>query len=402
MEESLNRKQQRKGKINTAKKAIGLVWAILLGLLLSMGLLPGNTSGYSVLEKRNLSSFPSLTWQNMADGSFGEAVTDWLSDYLLFRNPLLTLRSMLDLNVYGIRESNGITVLSDGSLAQSCSVDEAAFTRTLSALSSFAESNASTSIYVMPVPNAVAIRTEAGQAHLISEDQKGIENRIENQLEAYDNVTIISLFEGFQAVEEKDDAEALYYMTDHHWTTYGAGLAYNAYCQAAGIDDSASEYERITVNTAFRGSLITNSGFLSLKTRDEVQIIETPEALSYVVTIPETQTKLATLYSLEGAQSSDPYTVFFGGNYPLVQIATSAGTGKHLLVLKDSYANCFVPYLLGDYDEIDLVDARYYNDSLTDLMKSEDYDTVLVLYNINTLVQDDSLNLVLSGGGEDE
>ncbi len=63
--------------------------------------------------------------------------------------------------------------------------------------------------------------------------------------------------------------------------------------------------------------------------------------------------------------------------------ASGAETGKRsILLIKDSYANCFAPYLTGLYDEITLIDLRYYNGSLRALVEEHGYTDVLVLYNL--------------------
>ena len=51
-----------------------------------------------------------------------------------------------------------------------------------------------------------------------------------------------------------------------------------------------------------------------------------------------------------------------------------------ILVIKDSYANCFAPYLTANYAQIDVVDFRNYNYGLYQLIADNDYDQILVLY----------------------
>jgi hypothetical protein len=72
--------------------------------------------------------------------------------------------------------------------------------------------------------------------------------------------------------------------------------------------------------------------------------------------------------------------------------------GKKLLIFKDSYANCFVPFLIPYYSEIFMVDARYYTDDVYSLIKENAVDQVLFLYNANTFANDDSLENVIKGG----
>ena len=69
-----------------------------------------------------------------------------------------------------------------------------------------------------------------------------------------------------------------------------------------------------------------------------------------VVTYVQEQTKSASLYAAEKLKTRDKYGMFLNGNHPLTEIRTMASTGRKLLLIKDSYANCFVPFLTGDLD----------------------------------------------------
>ena len=67
-----------------------------------------------------------------------------------------------------------------------------------------------------------------------------------------------------------------------------------------------------------------------------------------------------------------------------------------MLVLKDSYANSFVPFLAQHYRKIVMVDPRYYFGNLEQLIQVENVQEILYLYNANTFFADTSLELALS------
>ena len=73
----------------------------------------------------------------------------------------------------------------------------------------------------------------------------------------------------------------------------------------------------------------------------------------------------------------------------------NADNGKSLLLLKDSYANAFVQFLLPYYSKITIVDPRYYSDDLEQLIKDQEITEVLILYSENNFVTDRSLYGVL-------
>ena len=114
--------------------------------------------------------------------------------------------------------------------------------------------------------------------------------------------------------------------------------------------------------------------------------------MKYVVNYVGENRKSATVYRPEMLDERDQYTVFFGGNHPQIRIETTVDNGRRLMVLKDSYANCFIPFLLEDYERLIVVDPRYYTGEIEVLMEAEGVNEILFLYNANTLASDTSLS----------
>ncbi|MDP4160914.1 MAG: DHHW family protein, partial [Bacillota bacterium] len=96
-------------------------------------------------------------------------------------------------------------------------------------------------------------------------------------------------------------------------------------------------------------------------------------------------------YNLESLNAKDKYSVFFGGNHGLIKITTNLLGGKKLLIVKDSYANSLIPFLIGHYNEIYIVDPRYYAEDLSNLVKTNKIDDLLILYNVNTFFNNSSV-----------
>ena len=95
-----------------------------------------------------------------------------------------------------------------------------------------------------------------------------------------------------------------------------------------------------------------------------------------------------TPYRQEQLAQKDQYTYFFGGNYGLVTIETTAENSGKLLVIKDSFANCFVPYLLRDYSEIVMLDLRYFSGSVEAVIAQHGITEILFLYETSNLLTD--------------
>ena len=98
----------------------------------------------------------------------------------------------------------------------------------------------------------------------------------------------------------------------------------------------------------------------------------------------------------------DKYAYFFGGNYGEVHIENTGRKDaeepqKNLLVIKDSFANSFVPFLTQDFDNIYMIDLRYYNDNMQEYLKGHNITDVLVLYNISNFVSDRNIYKLTDG-----
>ena len=96
------------------------------------------------------------------------------------------------------------------------------------------------------------------------------------------------------------------------------------------------------------------------------------------------------MYFREYLGVKDKYAAFLGTNTPIVSIKTENEGGK-LLILKDSYAHCYAPFLTEHYSEITLVDMRYIAMSYKQLFDPEEYDQVLFLYNASSFMSDTDL-----------
>ena len=82
----------------------------------------------------------------------------------------------------------------------------------------------------------------------------------------------------------------------------------------------------------------------------------------------------------------DKYQVFLGGNYPELKIKTNNKNEKNLLIIKDSYANSFIPFLINDYENICAIDMRYFKEDLKEYMAENEINEVLILYNMTNFI----------------
>ena len=188
--------------------------------------------------------------------------------------------------------------------------------------------------------------------------------------------------------------EYIFYRTDHHWTSDGAYYAYDALCGALGLtpfDRAAHTAETVP---DFYGTSYAKCRQWNAKP-DTITYYDLPSTLTvYQVSAadsfaPQSETGL---YNTEKFASYDKYGAFLYGNNGLSRLS---GTGSgSILVIKDSYANCFVPYLTENYANVDVVDLRFYNYGLDGLIGENNYDQILVLYSFASFKADTKLSVL--------
>ena len=79
------------------------------------------------------------------------------------------------------------------------------------------------------------------------------------------------------------------------------------------------------------------------------------------------------------------YSFFFGSDYPVLQLEnTEKSDGKTIVVIKDSYANAFAPWLIKSYHKVILVDPRIYEGGIDAILEKFDPDELLIMNYIFT------------------
>lgn len=183
--------------------------------------------------------------------------------------------------------------------------------------------------------------------------------------------------------------ENLYYRTDHHWTTLGAYQGYLVFCEKMGLEPVPLEKLIPQVVTEdFEGTLYSKSGDYS-HPGEEITIYTNP-ADRLTVEYKDTGEITDTLYNMEYAQKKDKYSLFLNNLHPLVEITNeTAETDRELVLIKDSYANSMVPFLVRHFKKIYVFDTRYYKDGPSAFIAEHPGITdVVLLYNMNTLDTD--------------
>ena len=369
---------------------LGLLFFLLPVIVLVSSIILPDT-GFSEKENRILASRPALKLDQIISGGYEKQFETYENDQFPLRYMWITLKATTD-RLMGKVEENGVYLGKNGYLMEAFNApSQTQYDATVNAMTSFAQKHPDLKQYALIAPNSVNILKSNLPAFAPADDQNPWIDKLKDSLTSA-GVTFIDIRDTF--TDHK--AEDLYYHTDHHWTTLGA---YYAYLQAAavmGIDISSDSYDKAPVSQTFKGTLSAKSGFRSGET-DELDVFlpNGDNTLSSVVNYVDEQKKSASFYDTSKLNTRDKYALFFGGNHAQIKISTPTESNNTLLVLKDSYANSFVPFLAQHYRKIIMIDPRYYYGDLEQLLQVENVQEVLYLYNANTFFADTSLELAL-------
>ena len=191
------------------------------------------------------------------------------------------------------------------------------------------------------------------------------------------NIDIINanLSPGIKAVDAYSELlahknEYLYFRTDHHWTALGAYYAYTAFCRSAGLYPLPLKSLVKKTKYNFIGSLygITQDSRL-LEKPDTVEYFLIPGNYKTYVYDRGTQ-KVCTPGRLlcEEAAGGYSYGVFLGADFPLMRIDNDIKNGRRAILVKNSYGNPFAPFLVPHFEQVFIVDYRYFNRGLIQMI----------------------------------
>ena len=335
---------------------------------------------FSDKENRKLASRPEFSKETLIDGTFFKNAQAYFADHFTGRDFWITMNLRFK-TLLGQKENGGVYIGKNNTLfLKPSEPNDAALKKNLEAMNAFIKDKKIKS-YAAIIPNAVTVNADKLPDNAPVPDQAEQLSYIAENIPAVDFIDVTPAL-----TAHKDDY--IFYRTDHHWTSLGAKYAFEAIAADMGIKPK-NDYKTYMVSDSFTGTLASKSGKYS--TADKVEIYVPQTDIEYNVTFVDNKEKTATMYKESALEGKDHYTVFFGGNHPRVDIKTTADTGRKLLVFKDSYANCLMQFMYPYFDEIIMIDPRYYYDSAYPLLNQYSITDVLYLYNCDTFMTDTSL-----------
>jgi hypothetical protein len=179
----------------------------------------------------------------------------------------------------------------------------------------------------------------------------------------------------------KHENENLFFRTDHHWTATGAYYAYAAFMEARGIDPvPLMNYKTSEVN-GFLGSFYSATLSKRLaKEPDTIRLYRPYVKCDYYVHY-QGPLKMEIL-DMTHATKRNKYRIFLSGDRPWGQISTEIHNGSRIAVIKDSFGNALIPFLLPHYQEIYIIDPRQFDQQLLPFIETHHINEVFFINNI--------------------
>ena len=381
-------KKDRQRKVQ--EKLVGIIFILTLFLFLIINVIVPDREK-SVQENRMLATKPKFRLSSLISGDYDEKFEAYMDDQFVGRDMWRKLKVTVD-RIGGSRLENGVYIGTNGQLLEQIEVaDENHLAANIKAIKSFSESQSKIPVRMMLVPDAANVLYHSLPSLAKPEDQTQMFSMVRKDLG--DSVEWIDV----STELNKHKTEKIYYKTDHHWTTLGAFYAFQAAAPSLGIEgDLSGKYVSYAVSDSFNGMLASKSG-VNLGEKEQIDIyVPTEEDTDLIVDYVDEGKRSTSLYDSSKLKEKDQYTVFLGGNSSLLDIRTVSTSTKRLLLVKDSFANSFIPFLTPYYREIVVVDPRYYSGTINDLMDSYRISEVLFLYSGNTFFKDNNISGVFA------
>lgn len=381
-------KSNKKPKINIFSLTSCIVFfALLIVFPIVTIILPKEE--YSEIENTYFQRFPKFSAKAIFKGTYTDDLEKYIADHFAGRVAWLKGKANFEFAL-GKREQKDIYILPDRLIEKVGAPDYAEVDKSIAAINKFAEDNADIPVYVMIVPTSAEFYKKEIPPYNPNLDQKSFIEYVYNGLDS--KIMPIDVYSELSA----NTSDYIFYRTDHHWTSYGAYLAYKAAGQKMGyIAPEYSDYSIEHASSEFKGTFYSKVLYDGIKddTIDYYHPVDGYNVTSMEVTreYGKEPNVYDSMYMRDYLSVKDKYASFLGENSPLVKIKSENPDGKRLLIIKDSYAHCYAPFLTQNYSEVDLLDMRYIKMSYKKIVDMSEYDQVLFLYNASTFSTDTNI-----------
>lgn len=244
---------------------------------------------------------------------------------------------------------------------------------------------------VVPISIGIALPDEY-RAQLNPADQRDAINKLYSKMNA--NVKAVSIFDSLYEHRE----EYLYFRTDHHWTALAAYYAYEDFCEVKGIKaNPLLGYKTITFD-GFLGSFYTwsdNSPALGNTPDYVTAYYPLASSTTMVCENADGSFKWPVINDVSSYQSYNKYGAFIGGDNAFTTITNAdLHDGSSCVVIKESFGNAFVPFLVDHYQTVYVIDFRQYQGKLADFVEENGVQDVIYINSISMTRGSETIGLL--------
>ena len=370
----------------------------------------------SEAEKRELTKFPEFSIKAVANGDFFDGINDWFADTFPFRDKYVALNSWAN-NLFAATDTQiqGDVVQGDDIPTAPMSTDMTMLTpsatptpagsptptpiiddvvdpdmagvpvETLNAILVVGDAGyeyynfsqdvsnqyimtlnraaevlqGKATVYDILIPTSMDIMLPSSvRDGISSSNQKDAINYMYGSMS--DSVVKVELFDLLRAHRD----EYIYYRTDHHWTSLGAWYAYQAFAdrRGRGSCDLNTDFTQIQF-TGFLGSFYNDTGKSPALNNPDIVTAYQPVCTNHIDITQKDNTYLSwnVVTDVNGWNPNYLYNTFIGGDNPYSVIKNPLkNDGSACIIIKESFGNAFVPFLVPDYQYVYVIDYRYY------------------------------------------
>ncbi|MTI96232.1 MAG: hypothetical protein FH749_12275 [Firmicutes bacterium] len=367
----------------TSDKLIVTLFVSFLGGMMLINLLTPDRA-FSERENRYLARRPELRVDNIISGRFSRQFEEYITDEFAGRDRWVLAKADIERALLRT-ENNGIYFGRNGFLFEHYREPGAALDTNIRQLNRFAQLAGELPVHMLLAPNSIAVYPEYLPRYATVYDQLAVKEKVAAEIEP-----AIEFVSVHGALREYRD-EYLYFRTDHHWTMRGAYYAYAKLAPALGFTPlPLSDFTAEIVSTEFWGTYFSRANNRWLES-DTIEILRPLNPISVDVWFNDREGRYNKLFFTHHLDTRDQYSLFLDGNHPQTIITSDVGNGKKLLMFKDSYAHVLIPYLTAHYEEIHVIDLRFFDRPLAAYLEEEQFDQALFLYNISAFSRDNQL-----------
>lgn len=375
-----------------------LLFIIYIGLFFVLQiLLP--TSTFSQYENRILSTMPEFNSQSFFSGDYTTKLDTYITDQFPYRNFWISLKASNEF-ILGKKE-NGLVYFGDNLtlIDKFTAVDYKVVDSNLRRIEQF-NSQVEVPVHLALIPTQSAIYEYKLDINTPYESQMDVIDYTASYLNSitladytvepnnstdnsgHQSISFVDLYTSLHS--HKD--EYIYYNSDHHFTSLGAYYTYQSLGTVLGY--TAKELDEYTLE------IVSNNFQGTSHSKSPIPWFHSDTIHTYV---PNQEIQLdngaglesGLLYDVSKLEKKNQYEYFLGGNPPLAVIP---GTGSGaLLLIRDSYSNALVPFLIAHFESIHMVDLRTCRYSMSEYIHDNKIDQVLICYSIPNFTTDKNL-----------